>query len=1391
MEADADPSASIAFEIAKCYPDADPALVHKICHLSHFHLKIIKDSGCLADRISSPEARENFFRYISRLDEKKVESPEAKESRRANRLRLFDSTYLSPLSRILVRKEHVRIFFTALMNLASSFQQIIKENFPLCLEERPPEEPTKPQTLMQYCVICCGNRPPPVTQVSSLRLKGKELGDFCTVINSIRRKRPGRQNRRLGEYNEKQLKARYLCSHHFMSGLINESREVCAPRVAPEIRQQRFQEYFQNLKRETAENAITLCSSNLNDMSEYLISIRKKVQDAQVCDLDDKMRESLDAFLNSLHVFRRLSSEKPTLQLLYDTWISDEAFQHDTTFPSIQDFYDFCQQNGFPAIEILIAIFYLSGNTYRDIWARFNSWNFSAQSLRKKAISGLKSLAVLMQKNLKEYRTKEYWTSETKKVTWHYHNLPYTVDATYLYTQSGQNSEILRNTFSLSKDSNLLKILSFTFLTGVPFWISKSYPGHLSDQEIVEREINANPELRDFLEIAPIEIRTNFAPLNPHSRDLEHILIGAPEDMCTGRPIGIYDRGFDEKILMQLGILLAIPSFLQNRLSLSDEEALYSGYLSSYRVVIENYHARVKLFTTLRNRMDLRSAVNYGYEMWLSGTLFRLRNHREMREGPNEDTVPRSSRKKKKKSSSTASSSSLLDCYSDCEDANLQESDDQYSEEDQEEEDQEEDEEEDQEEEDDEEEYDLADDESEREDNHLEYDSSADLDFLPPSDVDGEASGTGSSWESPSSETSETTETNSSSGGSLQSTLRREASSSNVASIGISLDIPHPDQSTLSQSWLPAPLLSRKRPKIMSFSSSNRVTFDSERHRYFIDGNAVPSSYSSLFAATVSPFNPLQKALQMKKKDAAQGLSVADRLSEWKKATEIGTIVHQLLQNWAENRINAPQFKRYPPSVKQPFNAIKQKLMTFLTEWKILGVELMLPDFGAHLCGTADLLLQSRKNLKEFMIVDYKTTGGSESDLRTTHGSPSSLGIANTKLNSYAIQVHLYRLVFLKVLDIRKFLTSLRENTLHFLLDSEADQTTDNNLMGVTVKVGILTPNFFIRCDTPEFKSFPSLAANLIRKNGYINSQIRTAARFCEAHQTMLQSSAFLSDNPFQRETDPRVSYHMQALMDGAFRSMTIFQRRHLVLLPPLTRDDLFYLCEGDRYCSRRDGKTTETRAETVHLGKKFTLRVCVESNSEFFTTYLAATMGSSRGASLKHSLIAFTFRKHSKLGFLSTCDCVRGASSSCAHRARIICYVADQLLPEKSTNRRDSITTLKRIRELGEEATAAKHQHLGPSSSHSSQSVSEHVQKLTQYLSPQTNTGDLTMNMLNEVKTKLKEKAAELQLSEIKWPQMRPNLYDKIVARLYEIHVRIDLKTIEETVAPAPDSPH
>src|SRR3989338_18759 len=139
-------------------------------------------------------------------------------------------------------------------------------------------------------------------------------------------------------------------------------------------------------------------------------------------------------------------------------------------------------------------------------------------------------------------------------------------------------------------------------------------------------------------------------------------------------------------------------------------------------------------------------------------------------------------------------------------------------------------------------------------------------------------------------------------------------------------------------------------------------------------------------------------------------------LAKWEFDTSLGTVSHKYLELMARKTMNPTQFDSAHPTVRETVTKMKNHLDTLLQKgWEFVGVEVIVPEFKNHCCGTIDLILRSMSNKTHFLLIDYKTR--KKKDIRKKHGKDSTLKVPNSKLNSYAIQLYLYRRAFINLVD--------------------------------------------------------------------------------------------------------------------------------------------------------------------------------------------------------------------------------------------------------------------------------------------------------------------------------------------------------------------------------------
>ena len=352
----------------------------------------------------------------------------------------------------------------------------------------------------------------------------------------------------------------------------------------------------------------------------------------------------------------------------------------------------------------------------------------------------------------------------------------------------------------------------------------------------------------------------------------------------------------------------------------------------------------------------------------------------------------------------------------------------------------------------------------------------------------------------------------------------------------------------------------------------------------------------------------------------------------------------------------------------------------------------------------------------------------------------------------------------------------------------------------------MLTPNLTIALDSPEFNSFPVIAAKLVRKSASSARQIRVATRFCQTYQFF--TNYIKPKSRFKLCSSTTIADNINMIMIS-FKKLKILRKDHLVFLPKLTRSDLLTFCESDLFLSRADKRTTENRVETVHAGASLTLRICIENGSNYFSTYIASTVRSSRGASKKHAICVFTVSPDSdQIQYTSSCDCIRGFSTSCAHRGRVLCELADRIngpppRPDRKLTREKTIHALQRqyrqnfgkksalqssSQTASQEGNASSRKRAKPTQKAQTTPTIESLHPLLTYL-PEGNT-EFTHQNVALIRKKLQEIAHSSGKTDIQWPRRGKGDNSEIIlaGRLLKVHQLLQTQALISPLAP--DSP-
>jgi hypothetical protein len=1295
-------------------PQPSAETISESLRLIQNHLHYMTKVGCTPTFDLKEELRSSFIDRLQRCHQLSVEQKAAK-------LQLFDGVFwhqptIHSKARWLVRLEHEAAVRDSLLLLLPQIKARIQVFQSREQSNEPPvliDEQKSPEPSLQYCVVCCAMAAGWVVRISSLKLSEQQILLLLNTVNQIRKYRKSSTTKSRHPYSLEELMERRICLAHLNEGGgIDERQQSQNNRTTPQQREDRYQIHLEAIQREAAEEILRIVKSRMSKLSTFIGKVKiecvSQIQEEIQSSIPQLMGELVDA-LTSLRI---TMSKRPDLQLITDHWKCCRSFQHDTTFSSIGTFHQFCHQENIGMLDALCGIFYLRGYSYRDIDARLNSWSLGASTIRRRTLAGISAFSSLMDERLKSARTRDVWEANTDRSVWPFANLPYVVDATYLFCFAGLNAEMLRATYCTNKGANLLKILSFTFLSGVPFWVSKVYPGDRKDQDILAQELRENPELLQFIRSEKLALPPRFAPLNSSALDLEHVFHGLPLSQCRGRPIGLLDRGFNVEALSgEFGLLSVTPAYLHDRVSFSQEESLLSAFLSSLRVIIENYHGRVKTFQALRGRLDIRVALKYGKQLWLAGAFLQFHNQQPLRK-----MAQPANRAGERDPPATPPPTSSDDDLSSSPTSPL-----------------------------------LPEDDS---------DILADLMSEEEGDEEREA---GSYFLSSNIEPAVP--------------LRQvEESFAELHQIPIPsklplLNLPNAGDAPNWRSPL-LNLLQAPKPKLLLLSSP-RVTFDESSHQYFIDGDPVSFTYSGLFDRTITPFNPVAKALEMPNEHADLSMTPSDWLAKWKSDAMIGTVVHRLLECHYQGQLPRAVLAEQPEEVKARFMDIKNLVWNKIRdEWRVIGCELFLPDFVNFACGCLDLLLQSKKDPKSFLIIDFKTTTKSLADLsKRLSAANSTLGVSNTKLNAFALQLSLYRRAFLRLLDF----DALSRRPIQMFLNSPSDQTEANQKHGIQVRIAVCTPTIWIDLSTPQYSQFAGFAERCVKKSAKISTQIRIARRFCELD---IISKRRLVD--FAIDHSERMRDNLNALLNPPRLSSKLkkLRQEHLPFIPAFSKEHILQVFESDRFCSGKTNSPTLKRAETVYAGSPVILRAALERTDNRITTYVSATGTSSRGATKKLSIVAFTIHAAGYASFASICNCVLGLTIGCAHRCRLLLEIIDRKFPAAPTRLKQSASAFRKRLDLLHD-TQEKEKPKPPKrscsreESHGATNDQElRWQSLHRYL-PLLMRGDpLTQAKLQSLIRLMRDRAATFQIEDIQWPACR--LAPETVSRLIDIDEQI-----------------
>jgi hypothetical protein len=240
---------------------------------------------------------------------------------------------------------------------------------------------------------------------------------------------------------------------------------------------------------------------------------------------------------------------------------------------------------------------------------------------------------------------------------------------------------------------------------------------------------------------------------------------------------------------------------------------------------------------------------------------------------------------------------------------------------------------------------------------------------------------------------------------------------------------------------LPTDALARAHP----FERDRFITFDEASHVYHVRGQKVPFSVTSVAHATFPPFDAVEKIRNMSQRTRQEkyaGLTDQEIAQAWDRhrhnASTLGTKMHAAIEVY----LNTHYLSR------DPAIAIEMRKVRRFVQEEIVNKELdvwrtepIVFTDQPLLAGSVDCLLRRRCDGK-FVVMDWKrskeikmTARGSfgygysfkpkqpGGDPKAVHATPHGvlLGpdpgfelIENTNFHHYSLQLHLYRLIFMR-----------------------------------------------------------------------------------------------------------------------------------------------------------------------------------------------------------------------------------------------------------------------------------------------------------------------------------------------------------------------------------------
>jgi len=185
--------------------------------------------------------------------------------------------------------------------------------------------------------------------------------------------------------------------------------------------------------------------------------------------------------------------------------------------------------------------------------------------------------------------------------------------------------------------------------------------------------------------------------------------------------------------------------------------------------------------------------------------------------------------------------------------------------------------------------------------------------------------------------------------------------------------------------------------------------FDADKHRYTLDGEYLPSA-TGVIKRWKKPFDRDGIAARMAIKE---GREAADIIKEWelkgKKATDLGTEVHTLIENyWAGRKPDSFM----SDEAKKRFAAFLDFRKKKLPNLFVVDQEVRIFSRKYKCAGTLDFLGLNRRDGRLYLF-DWKTNSKFRTDDERAFDRllPPFDELDDNELNNYSLQISLYRLI--------------------------------------------------------------------------------------------------------------------------------------------------------------------------------------------------------------------------------------------------------------------------------------------------------------------------------------------------------------------------------------------